>query len=154
MKQVLVIGYGNSLRSDDCVGLYAVRELQKTLNRPNVEFLELAQLQPELAETLSRKDLAVFIDAAMHGISGETNYEPLRPAAKPQGLSHSTDPSTLLGVAKELYGHAPEALLATVAGECFGFGTKLSPEVDVSMRGMAARVGRLIEEFLDEKIAS
>jgi hydrogenase maturation protease len=151
MKQVLVIGYGNSLRSDDCVGLYAVRELQKIMNAPNVEFMEVAQLQPEIAERLSRVDFAVFIDAAMDGISGETKYERLHPTVRAQGLSHSTDPETLLAAALELYGRSPEALLATVTGECFGFGTKLSHEVEVSMRGLAVRVGHLIEEFLREE---
>jgi hydrogenase maturation protease len=152
MKQVLVVGYGNTLRSDDGVGLYAVRELQKLMSRENVEFLEVQQLQPELAEVLSRKDLAIFIDAAMHGISGETHYEIVFPAAKVPGMSHSTDPETLLFAAKELYGHAPKAILATVAGECFGIGSQLSHEVEVAMKGLSVRVGQMIEEFLDEVV--
>jgi hydrogenase maturation protease len=152
MKQVLVVGYGNTLRSDDGVGLYAVREIQRTVTKSNVEFMEVVQLYPELAETLSRKDLAIFIDAAMHGISGETHYETILPASKAPGLSHATDPESLLFAAKELYGRAPQALLATVAGECFGLGTTLSPEVEVSMKGLAVRVGQYIDEFLDEAV--
>jgi len=152
MKQVLVVGYGNTLRSDDGVGLYAVREIQKTVTKSNVEFMEVVQLYPELAETLSRKDLAIFIDAAMHGINGETHYETILPASKAPGLSHATDPESLLFAAKELYGRAPQALLATVAGECFGLGTTLSPEVEVSMKGLAVRVGQYIDEFLDEAV--
>ncbi len=151
MRNVLVIGWGNSLRSDDCVGLYAVRELQKMLQQPNVEFVECPQLQPELAERISHSDLAVFIDAATDGIGGEINYEPVRPARTSAILSHGSDPGTLLGAAKELYGHAPTALLATVSGECFGYGTKLSPEVEVSMKGVTQRVSEIIEEFLNEK---
>lgn len=152
MKKVLVVGYGNSLRSDDAVGLYVVREMQKSPTRPNIEFMEVHQLQPELAETLSQKDLVVFIDAAMHGISGETHYELIFPAAKATGMSHSTDPETLLFAAKELYGHAPKAILATIAGECFGFGSKLSPEVEVAMKGMSARVTLLVDEFLEDAV--
>jgi len=153
LKQVLVVGYGNTLRSDDGVGLYAVREIQKTMTRSNIELMEVVQLYPELAETLSRKDFAIFIDAAMEGISGETNFEPIHPVPKTSGMSHSTDPETLLFAAKELYGHAPKALLATVAGECFGLGTTLSAEVEASMKGVAARVVQIIEEFLGEPIA-
>jgi hydrogenase maturation protease len=153
MKNVLVIGYGNSLRSDDGLGLYAVRQMQTKIERPEVEFLEVAQLQPELAETISRKDFVVFIDAAMHGISGETHYELVFPAKKAPGMSHATDPETLLFAAKELYGNAPKALLATVAGECFGFGTKLSPEVEIATRGLAVRVTQLIDEFIGQAVA-
>lgn len=153
MRNVLVIGWGNSLRSDDCVGIYAVRELKKKVQRANVEFVEVPQLQPELAERISHSDLAVFIDAATQGISGEINYEPLMPAPKRAAISHGSDPETLLGAAKELFGHAPTALLATVSGECFGYGTKLSPEVEVSMKGVTERVSEIIEEFLNEKVA-
>ena len=153
MKNVLVVGYGNSLRSDDGLGLYAVREIQKKIERPEIEFIEVAQLQPELAETIAKKDFVIFIDAVMHGISGETHYELVFPASKAPGMSHATDPETLLFAAKELYGNAPKALLATVAGECFGFGTKLSPEVEISTRGLATRLTQLIEEFIGEAVA-
>ncbi len=153
MKKVLVVGYGNSLRSDDGLGLFAVREIQQKISRPEIEFLEVVQLQPELAETISKKDLVIFIDAVMHGISGETHYELVFPAAKAPGMSHTTDPETLLFAAKELYGKVPKALLATVAGECFGFGTTLSPEVEASTRGLAMRVTQLIEEFIGDAVA-
>jgi len=152
MKQVLVVGYGNTLRSDDGVGPYAIRELQKLMSRENVEFLEVQQLQPEHAEVLSRKDLAIFIDAVMQVISGETHYEIIFPASKAPGMSHSTDPESLLFAAKELYGRAQKAILATVAGECFGLGTQLSLEVEVAVKGLSVRVGQMIEEFLEEAV--
>jgi hydrogenase maturation protease len=152
-KRVLVIGYGNSLRSDDCVGLYAVRELRKRVTLPNVELLELPQLQIELAAQLAETDLVVFIDAATDGISGEINYEPVWPGEKSTAMSHTIDPSTLLHVAEELCGKFPIAVLATVAGECFGYGTKLSPEVETSMLDVAKRVEDIIAEFLEEKAA-
>ena len=153
MKKVLVIGYGNTLRSDDGVGIYAVREMQKSPTRSNIEFMEVHQLQLELAEPISQMNLVIFIDAAMHGISGETHYEEVFAAPKSAGMSHSTDPETLLLAAKALYGRAPKAILATVAGECFGFGSQLSPEVEIAMRGLAARVSQLIEEFIEDAVA-
>lgn len=153
MKRVLVIGYGNSLRSDDCVGLYAVRELGKSMKLANVELIEAPQLQLEMAEKLAQVDLVVFLDAATDGISGEINYERVLPHAPTGALSHSIDPATLLGAAKQLYGAAPTALLAAVSGECFGYGSRLSPEVEISMRGVAKRVEDIIAEFLEEKVA-
>jgi hypothetical protein len=67
-------------------------------------------------------------------------------------MSHSTDPETLLFAAKELYGRAPKAILATVAGECFGLGSQLSPEVEVAMKGLAVRVSQMVEDFLEEAV--
>jgi hydrogenase maturation protease len=150
-KRILVIGYGNSLRSDDCVGLYAVRELRKRLSRPEVELLDVPQLQMELAAQVAASDLVVFIDAASNGISGEINYEPLRPGDKSTAMSHTIGPTVLLGVAEELYGKTPAALLVTVAGKCFGYGTKLTSEVEASMMGVVKQVEDVIEEFLAEK---
>jgi hydrogenase maturation protease len=150
MKNVLVIGYGNRLRSDDAVGLFAVREVQNKVTRPGVEFLELPQLQPDLAERVASSDLTIFIDAATDGMGGEINFEPLLPARVALHESHNLDPESLLRIAKNIYGKAPTALLATIAGECFGLGSSLTPEVETSMRGVAQRVAQIVEEFMDE----
>jgi hydrogenase maturation protease len=53
MGEVLVIGYGNTLRRDDAVGPLSAEEVSRW-GRPGVVPLDLAQLLPELAERLSR----------------------------------------------------------------------------------------------------
>jgi hydrogenase maturation protease len=49
MNQVLVLGYGNTLRRDDAVGPLAA-EAVAGWGRPGVLALALPQLLPELAE--------------------------------------------------------------------------------------------------------
>ncbi len=59
----LVIGYGNTLRSDDAVGPTAVEELDR-LHLPGVHTLSYPLLTPEAAEPVSRAREVIFIDAA------------------------------------------------------------------------------------------
>lgn len=156
MARVLVIGYGNPLRSDDGVGLLAVRALREQLAGTDAEFVECQQLNMELAQPISEAEFVVFIDASTHGVAGEIVYQHLTPEAKPvASLSHGADPAVLLQAARELYGRAPEALLATIAGECFGYGTELTEHVARSLKGVVARLTEILRtRLLKAKVQS
>ena len=118
MSKVLVIGFGNPLRSDDSFGLQAVEKLKETVQGQDIEFVECQQLTPELAEQLSRTDLALFGDAYREGGAGSIHSRRVLPAQKPGGetLVHHLDPSTLLVLSQRIFHHAPEAMLMTVLG--------------------------------------
>ncbi len=122
----LVIAYGNPLRQDDGVG-WAIAEA--LANHPAVELEAVHQLLPELAEPLSRASFAVFVDARRDGRAGEVRRTAIAPAPSGWAGAHSLGPEQLLGLCQRYYGHAPEAVLVSVAGACFGFGADLSPEV-------------------------
>ena len=64
MPRVLIVAYGNPLRSDDGVGWVVAEELRRRLASPEVEVLRLQQLLPEVAESLSRADAVIFVDAS------------------------------------------------------------------------------------------
>lgn len=147
MSKVLVVGYGNPLRSDDSVGIQAVRALKSTMENAAVEFVECQQLGVELASNLSTVDFAVFIDASTDGIAGEVRYEAIKPRGTAEaGLSHQADPGVILALSQQLYGSSPQAILVTIAGECFGFGTTLTPSVAEAMGGVIQRVAQLIKQ--------
>ena len=59
---ILVIGYGNTLRSDDGVG---PRVAMAVASRewPGFNAIAVQQLTPELAEPLAAAELAIFVDA-------------------------------------------------------------------------------------------
>ena len=61
---LLVIGYGNTLRRDDGVGP-GVAEAVAALGLPGVQTLACALLTPELAEPVARAGMVVFVDAAV-----------------------------------------------------------------------------------------
>ncbi len=147
MAKILVVGYGNPLRSDDSFGLRAVAMLKQNLNGPEIELIECQQLTPELAERVSRVDLALFVDADTDGVSGSTHTKRLTPIhAHGEGLMHHLDPSTLLGLTQALYKKAPEAILLTCTGECFGYGTQLSVEVAKALPGVVHHIQEIIEK--------
>lgn len=149
MSKVLVVGYGNPLRSDDSFGWRATEELQQVISSKEVEFVECQQLCPELADKISKTELAIFIDAATNGVAGAVHCYPVRPAKKQEGdsiLTHHLDPCTLLGLTEKLYGHAPEAMVVSVTGECFGYGKKLSEPVASSLPGVVRHLSTVIEK--------
>src|SRR5262245_16832288 len=92
MAEVMVLGYGNTLRRDDAVGPL-VAEAVSRWGRPDVVALAVPQLVPELAEPLSRARLAIFVDAALTGKVCEQLPTPCEPS-----LNHTGDPGWLLAL--------------------------------------------------------
>lgn len=140
---LLVIGFGNPLRSDDGLGWRAAERLAETLT--GAEVVTTHQLVPELAETLSQCTRAVFIDAADPAASdaapGTVLVQALAPRApEPSAFSHHLDPAGLLAMAQALYGYAPKAQLITVVGASFDFGEQLSPSVQAALEAVVRLV--------------
>jgi hydrogenase maturation protease len=144
--EIIIIGYGNSLRSDDGVG-QAVAKKIADLNLPNVKSIAMHQLTPELCEPLSRCDVAIFIDAHLVSEGKEVKVSSLEPVEKEPVTSHIDNPAGLLKLAKELYGNYPKAYWITVPAENFEFGEVFSP---ITLRGMEEsfiKVQNIINSF-------
>jgi Ni,Fe-hydrogenase maturation factor len=74
---VLVIGYGNTLRSDDGVGWHAAALLAGDRRLAGAEILAVHQLTPELALDFSRASLVILIDASADDPPGTISVRPL-----------------------------------------------------------------------------
>ncbi len=123
-KTVLVLGYGNPIRGDDGIGQTVATEVENW-NLPNVRSQSLHQLVPEVAETLSQVDVAIFVDASITGETVELlAVEPLEKTELNWG--HHLNPQSLLTLAKNLYNKTPEAWLISVPGVDFELGENLS----------------------------
>jgi hydrogenase maturation protease len=140
MEEVLVLGYGNTLRRDDAVGPLAAEEVSGW-GRPGVAALALPQLLPELAEPLSRARLVIFIDAA---VSEEVQCRPLVAVAREPSLHHAGDPQWLLSLTESAYGRCPPAWLITVPVTDLSFGEGLSPRARVGLEVALEHVERLL----------
>lgn len=139
MARILIVGYGNPLREDDGLGWHVAGGLRLLLEEPQVKILACHQLTPELAETMSKAVMAVFVDASSSGEPGSMNCQSIRPQVPPlSAFTHSFTPLTLLHCAEKLYGAAPEAWLFSVPGESFDIAETLSPVV-------AAAVPKVVE---------
>ena len=132
---MLVIGYGNTLRRDDGVGP-KVAEAVAALALPGVRALACPLLTPELAEAVSQARLVLFVDAAVDA-PREVQRRRLAPAASSQIMAHAASPATLLALARDVFGHAPEAWWLTIPAEHLGIGEEFSP---LAQRGFECAV--------------
>ncbi len=121
---MLVIGYGNTLRSDDGVGA-RVAEAVAALDLPGVTALSCALLAPELAEPIAGAERVVFVDAAVDA-PREVQLRAVHPAESSQILAHAADPRTMLALARDVFGHTPEGWLLTIPAENIAIGEELS----------------------------
>jgi hydrogenase maturation protease len=112
---ILVIGYGNTLRRDDGVGP-SVADAIAALAPPGVRALACPLLTPELADPISRASVVIFVDAAVDA-PREVQMRKLAPADTSQIMAHAASPATLLALARDVFGHAPEAWLLTIPAE-------------------------------------
>ena len=144
MGKVLIIGYGNPLRSDDGFGWHASHMIAPVLAGRDAKVITCHQLTPELAEPLSQCGYAVFIDADAEGEPGEIHWGEVQPQApSSSALTHTCSPAGLLASAARLYGRCPPAVAVTVTAQSFEFGELLSPVVAAALPEVVERVLQL-----------
>jgi len=135
---LLVIGYGNTLRQDDGVGPYVAEQVAE-LGLPGVRTHVSAQLSPEHVELVNAARLVVFIDASQKP-GRRVGLLPLGPSPSSQLTTHAAEPGTLLALARDLYGRVPEAWWVTIPAERLGFGEEFSP---LAWLGVEAAIGEV-----------
>lgn len=174
MTEILIIGYGNTLRSDDGAG-QRVAELVAEWQLPNVRSLPLHQLTPELAENISQAKLVIFVDAypatpdqglQVHQLC---DYPPCPPSnqkrsipwlppwkggsqgdktggLESQGLNigHTGDPRSLLTLSQFVYNNAPPAWWILVPAVNFEFGEEFSPETAQGITDALSQIRQIL----------
>ena len=143
---VLIVGYGNPLRSDDGIGWHAARLLATDPRLAGARVLAHHQLAPELAEDVSRASLVVLLDAA-EGDPGSVSVRQIEPRpATPATWSHHLDPETLAGLAQTLYGAVPPIVLVSVAAATFAEGDGLSSALQQALPGVVETVAGVVSQ--------
>ena len=135
---LLVLGYGNTLRGDDGVGP-RVAEAIEALNLPGVASLVAPLLTPELADPISRAETVIFVDAAVDA-PRVVQLRMLAPTASSQVMAHAASPATLLALARDVFGHAPQAWWLTIPAENMAMGEDFSP---LAQRGLKTALRKL-----------
>lgn len=142
--RVLVIGYGNTLRGDDGVGP-RLAEAVAGLKLEGVATLTCDLLTPELADNISRAEQVVFVDATV-AETVEAQLRPLAPADSSQLMAHAADPRTMLALARDVFGHAPQAWLLTIPVAQMAIGENLSAIAQINFeQGL-----KLLKTFLEQ----
>jgi hydrogenase maturation protease len=126
--QILVIGYGNTLRGDDGVG-HQIAETVADWQIPQVRSIAVHQLLPELAAAMADVDIVMFIDAiaVIDLLTPKPNITPLIPDPDATFSTHIISPQLLLSLTQRLYSRTPHAYLLTIPVIDFTIGTTLSP---------------------------
>jgi hydrogenase maturation protease len=144
---VLIVGYGNPLRSDDGIGWHAARLLADDPRLAGARVLAHHQLTPELATDIASASLVVLVDASVDGAPGSVAVRSIQPRQdSPLSWSHHLDPAALAGLAHALYDHVPPIVLISVAGAAFTDGDRLSPALQRVLPEVVDRVARVVEE--------
>ncbi|NER28456.1 MAG: hydrogenase maturation protease [Symploca sp. SIO1C4] len=148
LPNILVIGYGNDLRSDDGVG-QRVANAVATWGMPQVRSLAVVQLTPELAESLNSCKFVVFVDA--YGASEKicaVQVHPLKPLDTGNFLlGHTSEPRSLLALTQALYNYYPRAWLVTIPAVNFELGETISAIAQQGLATALTQISILIEGF-------
>ena len=122
----LVIGYGNTLRSDDGAGQRVAEKIGEW-KLPGVRSIAVHQLTPELAENIAQADTVIFVDAiATKDNSVSVKLQKLEAEAENTSLGHSCNPRSLLSLTKILYGKVTKAYWVLIPAVNFDFGEEFS----------------------------
>jgi len=156
-RGVLVIGYGNTLRRDDGVGVRAAELLAADPRLAGVEVQPRYQLTPEMALDIGACSLVIFIDADLRGLPGSIEVHPVDPAvaprsdadarAQPGASSHHVGGGELVALAGELTGHSPDAVQVGIGIADTEFGEMLTPAVEAALPKVVALVEDLIADY-------
>ena len=128
---ILVIGYGNSIRGDDALGQVAAEEIQRQLSDDPVRVLTEEILTTELVPELAEARLAIFLDASTQGTVGKVECCRVEPDFdSAASMAHTLTVEALLAFTQQFYERAPEAFLLTSRGATFELqDVELSPAV-------------------------
>jgi hydrogenase maturation protease len=159
MPRVMIVAYGNPLRSDDGIAWRAADAIEGKFPESEVEILRLHQLAPEVADAIQNRELVLFVDAASVGSAKNSRAGEIRvrevpgnePGERlPGHFTHAYSPAKVLDLGRELYGATPKAFVITVAGGNFGHGECLSAPVANALPDLIARVEQMVEDALSK----
>ncbi len=147
VQDVLVVGYGNSIRGDDALGQVVAEQIeQQLLPDDHVRVLTLEILTTDLAADLAQVRLAIFLDAAAYGEVGQVECRRLQPdPVSAASMAHKLSIPALLAFSREFFGRAPLTYLISSPGATFELqDVRLSPALQAVVPEMVARALDLI----------
>jgi hydrogenase maturation protease len=143
--RVLIVGYGNTLRSDDGLGWHAAERLADDPRFADVEVVQRHQLTPELALDISDAAVVVLIDASSELPPGELTVKRVeRASGASNHWSHHLSPATLVSLSHELYGRASDVYIVSCGVQSVEMGDRLTPEVEAVLPKVIDAVAGLV----------
>lgn len=135
--EILVIGYGSTLRCDDGAGFLLVQQLQEE-NLAGLHCITTHQLTPEFSAIIAQANEVIFVDTYpcpdAPDIAGniyreipadQLMREPHRYIER--RVTHGSSPENLIGMTWSLYAARPPACVVAIPGFNFSLGEDVSP---------------------------
>ena len=143
---ILLVGYGNVMRSDDAAGIYLAKRIAKE-NDPHVKTILTQQLNVELLEDAVKYENVIFVDASQK--EEEVSFKKVEP--KPQGQmvsSHHLSPELFLELARTIYNVNLNLHVCSIRGENFELGDVLSKKT----RERSEKAFNIIRNFIHKEL--
>lgn len=141
----LIVGYGNTMRSDDGVGVVVAEQVGRLC--PQVDVMVSHQLRPEQADDLRRYRNVVFVDASVELPAGAIKFESIKPDDDSNApIGHHLRPAHLLQLCRDMYGRSPQAYQYAVGVGSLEVGDDLSVSVLAAVRTVVDRIVQLVME--------
>ncbi|MFC1556728.1 hydrogenase maturation protease [candidate division KSB1 bacterium] len=149
MRKCLLIGYGNTMRSDDILGPYIVENYDHS-NLDDEIILDrkvLAQLDIILAEDFMNYDTVILVDARQDDEAAGIivkKYEEMSYGPTAAHSSHYVSIHDLMRLAQYLYGAAPECYSVLPKGYDFSVGHNLSENARYNAKSAFTEIKKII----------
>ena len=123
-NKILIIGIGNTLRSDDGVGAYVCTSIDK-MNLPGVTIDIVQQLQVEMIEEMTHYDHIILVDAST--ANDTIQFEPLQETLhQTVSSSHHINASLVQTLSQKLYNKTLSIYLCAIPASNFETGDSLT----------------------------
>jgi len=147
VAEILVVGYGNDLRSDDGAGRVVAARIEE-MGLPGVAVRSQTQLTPELALAVTRADVVVFVDANVD--CKEMAVHPVQAGERgAQSMSHHTDPAALLLLAGDLGRVPPRSYTVSIPATNLELGFDLSPATAEAVEEAVKTIVEIVSQDQD-----
>jgi len=131
--KIIIIGIGNSGRSDDGLGWAFIDKIKGNLPH-NFDCEYRYQLQVEDAELVSHYDVVYFIDAHKKQFDKGFVWSVCSPKATNSFSTHELDSETVLYLAKNIYNKKPKASILGISGNSFQLQIGLSKRAQKNLK--------------------
>lgn len=128
IKPTLVIGYGNSLRSDDGIGQKTAIALSQ-MKLKDLTAMAVDQLTPELVEKIREFEQIIFLDAEVNSDKIKVKEIEINTVENKQNWTHYFNPESLINLTSYLYQKIPKTWLITIPINNIELGEEISKEV-------------------------
>jgi len=122
--KILMIGIGNSGRSDDAMGWKFVDEFSNQVDVFDIDYRYQLQIEDALLITEYKK--VIFVDASNTHYDNGFSFYKCTPARKDAFTTHKLEPETVLWLTKDLFNQTPEVYVMAIEGLRFDLHLGLS----------------------------